>query len=389
MSPSVVVVSAWNDGMHYVGRTTWGGKVSYAGRHGYGIGGCLVRGDDPEWMKLDAIREAMTVGVEWVMWLDADAAITNESVTIEAVIGDTAADLIVNWDINGLNAGVLFVRNTDWSRGMLSRWRKAGRRFGHYPNCEQTTLAYMLYAEPKEKWACVPQKACNSYRYSEYGYSYPEGDWRPGDFVLHLPSLSTDRRIDILRGVIGVGEVSAARPRRLRTGWFDEYFDMSAPVLDIGCGRDPICPDAVKYDRMFGSGDATTCADIADESYLFVNASHVLEHLHDPRAAVKNWYRILGPGGRMLIAVPHRELYEKRKALPSRWNDDHKWMFMPEHDEPPQTLGLRRLIEQQIPGGEIVYFGVCNEGWVDLGPDVHSVGEYGIEVVVRKPEVVK
>ena len=128
-----------------------------------------------------------------------------------------------------------------------------------------------------------------------------------------------------------------------------------------------------------------------DESYyagglMHHNSSHCLEHLADPWSAVRNWYRITAPGGHLILSVPAYFLYEKRERLPSRWNADHKWFFDTEHDKPPHILGLKKLIREQIPSGLLVHFEVCSEGWMDLGPDVHSVGEYSIEAVVRKPE---
>lgn len=186
-----------------------------------------------------------------------------------------------------------------------------------------------------------------------------------------------------------MAETSKAFARRQRTGFFEKYVPLDRPGIDIGCGNDPINQVFRQYDHLFGCGDATHCSNLPDNSFYTVLSSHTLEHLADPWSAVRNWYRITAPGGHLIVMVPHRDLYEKRKTLPSRWNGEHKHFYMPEEDEPPHTLGLRKLIREQIPSGEIVHFDVCDEGWVDLGPNVHSCGEYSIECVVRKPEGVK
>jgi len=42
-----------------------------------------------------------------------------------------------------------------------------------------------------------------------------------------------------------------------------------------------------------------------DNSFELVEASHILEHLDRPFEVMKELHRILKPGGRLLIRVPH------------------------------------------------------------------------------------
>jgi SAM-dependent methyltransferase len=48
-------------------------------------------------------------------------------------------------------------------------------------------------------------------------------------------------------------------------------------------------------------------AQIPDDSYDAVLASHVLEHLANPLGALAEWRRVVRPGGHILLIVPHRE----------------------------------------------------------------------------------
>ena len=178
-----------------------------------------------------------------------------------------------------------------------------------------------------------------------------------------------------------IGETGKARARRERDSFFEKY--TVGQGLDIGCGLDPLTPDCDKYDFIFGNKDATLLPEISKQ-YSWVYSSHCLEHLKDPSAALKRWWEVVIPGGFLIVAVPHRDLYEKRLKLPSHWNRDHKWFFLPEEHVNSFTLGLRQLVQDNIPGGTIEYLLVCNEGWVDVGADKHSCGEYQIEIVVRK-----
>jgi SAM-dependent methyltransferase len=104
----------------------------------------------------------------------------------------------------------------------------------------------------------------------------------------------------------------------------------------------------------------------------------------DPIVAIRNWWRVLKPGGYMILYIPHRDLYEKRMTLPSRWNPDHKHFFLLDKDEAPDTKNVLDLIRHALTGYEIIYAKECSEGHTITAPDVHSDGEYSIEVVVRK-----
>ncbi len=53
----------------------------------------------------------------------------------------------------------------------------------------------------------------------------------------------------------------------------------------------------------------------------------------DPKVALKNWWRVLKPGGYLIIYLPHRDLYEKKKNLPSRFNTNHTHFFLIDEED--------------------------------------------------------
>jgi SAM-dependent methyltransferase len=54
---------------------------------------------------------------------------------------------------------------------------------------------------------------------------------------------------------------------------------------------------------------------VEDASYDLVFASHVLEHLRDPLRALREWDRVLVPGGRIMLVLPWRQgTYDHRRA---------------------------------------------------------------------------
>lgn len=181
-----------------------------------------------------------------------------------------------------------------------------------------------------------------------------------------------------------MGETSKANLRREWEGFFDRYF--GGKGIDIGCGTDKVRPDADEWDLYQGGreGDATYMSGVPDEKYDWVYSSHCLEHLDDPATALKNWWRILKKGGNLILFVPHRDLYEKRERPPSRWNMEHKVFFVPEKHLHPDVFGLKQLVEETFPDGKIVHLEVCDEGHTIGDPEIHSDGEYSIEMVVTK-----
>jgi len=175
-------------------------------------------------------------------------------------------------------------------------------------------------------------------------------------------------------------ESTKARGRRSRENFFERF--CTGKGFDIGYGGDLLTPNSVGWDVEHG--DAQLLRNVRDCSYDFVYSSHTLEHMVDPVIALRNWWRVLRPGGHLLLYLPHRDLYEKRSTLPSRWNPDHKHFFLLDKDEAPDTKSILGLIRTALSGYEIIYAKECSEGHTITEPEVHSDGEYSIEVVVRK-----
>jgi SAM-dependent methyltransferase len=182
------------------------------------------------------------------------------------------------------------------------------------------------------------------------------------------------------------GETSKSHARRSREGWYARFAPEDQSGIDIGCQYDPINETFRRFDHIYGDGDATLMEGVPDSVFATVYASHVLEHVVEPEVALRNWYRILKPGGHMIVMVPHRDMYEKKTTLPSTWNPDHKWMWLLDRDEEPHTLGLEHVIRRAgLPGAEVVSLKILDEGYdYSLPADVHAVGEFSIEAIIKK-----
>jgi SAM-dependent methyltransferase len=59
--------------------------------------------------------------------------------------------------------------------------------------------------------------------------------------------------------------------------------------------------------------EAADLGGLPSEHYDAVLASHVIEHLADPIAGLREWMRVLRPGGHLLLVVPHKERTHDRR----------------------------------------------------------------------------
>lgn len=191
--------------------------------------------------------------------------------------------------------------------------------------------------------------------------------------------------------VIFKGETSKAYERRTAEGWFQKYAPEDRCGLDLGAGQDPLNQTFRRWDQIYGDGDAANLDGVPSESFWTVHASHLLEHLRNPRKALRRWYDVLRPGGHLIVLVPHRDLYEKKSMLPSQWNGDHKSFWLPDEEDPPCTKSLKHEILSAIPNAEIVSLRVLQDDYLaEMGKGMepyrtHPAGEYSIEAIVRKP----
>jgi SAM-dependent methyltransferase len=172
-----------------------------------------------------------------------------------------------------------------------------------------------------------------------------------------------------------MAETLKARDRRVRERWFERF--LVGHGVDVGCGSDPVTDDCARWDRPED-------AHVLRGTWDWVYSSHCLEHLERPEDALRSWWSCLNPGGRLIVIVPHRDLYEKRLDLPSRWNGDHKHFWLPVAGDRLGTRGLLETVTGALPDARLERLSVEETGWDPVPEHEHSHGEYQIEGVWRK-----
>ena len=111
--------------------------------------------------------------------------------------------------------------------------------------------------------------------------------------------------------------------------------------FDIGCGSAKVWPhlfgiDSGKDITLFGADvkpdivvkDAVNLGIFADASADAAFSSHLLEHIDNWQAALREWWRLVKVGGHLVLYLPHADHYP-RIGQPGA-NPDHKHDFTPE-----------------------------------------------------------
>ena len=166
--------------------------------------------------------------------------------------------------------------------------------------------------------------------------------------------------------------------------------------LDIGGKPDPLGLYIEMFARLqsvktwdWEDGDAQFLAGVADDSIDFVHSSHCLEHLKDPAEGLQNWFRVLKPGGHLIITVPDEDLYEQG-VFPSTFNLDHKWTFTVHKQKSwsDRSINVLELVSGLDARADLtkleLLFATYRFDLPRYDQSQTPVAECGIEFVVRK-----
>lgn len=202
-----------------LGAITLPNRRAYCQRHGYElqIHENPVGDQGMAWDKILIILEALKTA-DVVVWNGLDVLVMNQEFRVETLLAKhPRASALLTTDFLGMNSDNMIFRRDHWSEQLLH----AVRTFGHvlYRNhvwAEQEAFIRFTSSAPylgHVGW--VEQNVMNSYINSLYGRpSEWPGDYRPGDWLVHLPGIKNEQRLPIAEKLAAFAQTPAALGRR-------------------------------------------------------------------------------------------------------------------------------------------------------------------------------
>jgi mannan polymerase II complex MNN10 subunit len=166
-------------------------KRVYCQQHGYDFIYCEDSLDPSRhiyWSKILLVLKTLeNSSYRWVVWMDADTLVMNQDIPLEDIINEKY-NFLITQDWNGINSGIFFIRNCEWSFKFLnSVYERTDCLFHTWP--EQIAIASEL--NNKKEFSLhtkvFPQRLFNSYP-SETSLSLLSSTYQPGDFIIHFAS---------------------------------------------------------------------------------------------------------------------------------------------------------------------------------------------------------
>lgn len=169
--------------------------VGYCRKHGYRWNISLIPEPYNAFEKIKSVQTLLE-DADAVLSLDCDTLILNYNVRLEDIL---TANFVVAEDAHGINTGVFGVIKSDWTKSFLEYILS----YEKIATCEQDVINLYREDNPDDpNFIIVPQSTFNSYLYNLYPDCLhmvgKDGDYKEGDFILHLPGVGMPERKTIM-----------------------------------------------------------------------------------------------------------------------------------------------------------------------------------------------
>lgn len=173
----------------------------YCKIYGYDMRIIYIKNDKWEYKKHEAFREYFKEGYDLIWYKDIDSIITNLKTPITDFIDDYYSFYLTK-DFTELNGGSVIIKNTEPGRVFNDMVLENRDMFENEQNFYNSMTMVMFGIDIMK---LIPHPSINSYQYRlypecvEYVGREDLGDWKEGNFVLHVPALPMEQRIKILK----------------------------------------------------------------------------------------------------------------------------------------------------------------------------------------------
>lgn len=190
-------------------------RAEYCARHGYTLAvktdGFQLGGfvHPVSWDRLAFVRERLASGkFDWAWCVGTDILITNMTLALDS-LADASFHVIISSDwCAPVQADSFLVRNSPEGIGWLDRMIGCYAQYKTHVWVENQAMIDTLQ-DYSGVVKVLPQRRMNSYDYRLFAEKYPgepkvksgidyyghDGQWQPGDFLIHWPSLPLSVRI--------------------------------------------------------------------------------------------------------------------------------------------------------------------------------------------------
>ncbi len=140
--------------------------------------------------------------------------------------------------------------------------------------------------------------------------------------------------------------------------------DLSGDILDFGAGKGNLIPYIQALNRFSSvtaadimarpagidklvkwiSCDLNNAINIANNSFDVIVSLEIIEHLENPRATAREWFRLLRPGGTLLFSMPNNESWRSLLAVVFRGH----FTYFADNSYPAHITALLRKDVERI-----------------------------------------
>ncbi len=156
------------------------------------------------------------------------------------------------------------------------------------------------------------------------GYAYPGLRAYLDLSVMYLSSQSGGRLLDV-----GCGSGRTLESMQ-DLGWRAEGVDL-----------DPVAVHNARHKGLEVRLGTLEAQKYPDRHFDAVTMSHLIEHVHDPLQLLRECYRVLKPGGQLVVVTPNSESWGHK-----RFRDSWRELDPPRHLHIFKSSSLRRLVEK-------------------------------------------